>query len=175
MYNEDTALSPSTLGYTFQNDFLALSGRFHYRNRLCRISQRRRLAAAIKDGLTAEFAQPHSLRKPRMAVTRTAGRARRGGNRHISHRSTRTGVTNLKENVTVIDASPDNLRMSFNVDFVRIRAVRRDRCWTAGLARCRIRYTSQRSTAVWTARRARAGKSAGTAETLGGSDRLSGR
>lgn len=48
----------------------------------------------------------------------TAGRARRGGN-HISHRSTRTGVTNLRENVTVIDASPDNLlRMSFNVDFV---------------------------------------------------------
>ncbi len=48
----------------------------------------------------------------------TAGRAWRGGN-HISHRSTRPGVTNLRENVTVIDASPDNLlRMSFNVDFV---------------------------------------------------------
>lgn len=48
----------------------------------------------------------------------TAGRARWGGN-HIYHLSTRTGVTNLRENVTVIDASPDNLlRMSFNVDFV---------------------------------------------------------
>lgn len=31
MYNnEHGAQSDPTLGYTFQNDFLALSGRFHY-------------------------------------------------------------------------------------------------------------------------------------------------
>lgn len=73
----------------------------------------------------------------------TAGRARRGGN-HISHRSTRLGVTNLRENVTVIDASPDNLlRMSFNVDFVHqggwARSLLDGQDWRdAGL-----RYTSQ--------------------------------
>ncbi len=73
----------------------------------------------------------------------TAGRARRGGN-HISHRSTRLGVTNLRENVLVIDASPDNLlRMSFNVDFVHqggwARSLLDGQDWRdAGL-----RYTSQ--------------------------------
>lgn len=73
----------------------------------------------------------------------TAGRARRGGN-HISHRSTRTGVTNLRENVTVIDASPDNLlRMSFNVDFVHQGGWARSLLDGGDWRDAGLRYTSQ--------------------------------
>ncbi|UJL40485.1 hypothetical protein JRY29_11580 [Salmonella enterica subsp. enterica serovar Kentucky] len=66
MYNnEPGAQSDPTLGYTFQNDFLALSRAFSLPEiDYTDISQREQLAAAIKDGHSAEFAQPHSLRKP---------------------------------------------------------------------------------------------------------------
>ncbi|EDS9594686.1 hypothetical protein GQI86_000314 [Salmonella enterica] len=67
MYNnEPGAQSDPTLGYTFQNDFLALSQAFSLPEvDYTDISQREQLAAAIKRWpLLAEFAQPHSLRKP---------------------------------------------------------------------------------------------------------------
>ncbi len=51
MYNNELWRSVRpTLGYTFQNDFLAMAGRFHYRNGYTDISQREQLAAAVKDG-----------------------------------------------------------------------------------------------------------------------------
>ncbi|MDI8745936.1 cellulose biosynthesis protein BcsR, partial [Salmonella enterica subsp. enterica serovar Montevideo] len=51
---------------TFQNDFLALSQAFSLPEiDYTDISQREQLAAAVKRWpLLAEFAQPHSLRKP---------------------------------------------------------------------------------------------------------------
>ncbi|ECH7167820.1 YhjR family protein [Salmonella enterica] len=67
MYNNGPgAQSDPTLGYTFQNDFLALSQAFSLPEiDYTDISQREQLAAAIKRWpLLAEFAQPHSLRKP---------------------------------------------------------------------------------------------------------------
>ncbi len=79
----------------FQNDFLALSpGVFTTEIDYTDISQREQLAAAIKDGHSAEFAQPHSLRAM-MAILGLQG-VRGGVGTHISHRSTRTGVTNLR-------------------------------------------------------------------------------
>ncbi|EFX51723.1 Putative cytoplasmic protein [Salmonella enterica subsp. enterica serovar Typhimurium str. TN061786] len=61
------ALSPIQRWATlFQNDFLALSQAFSLPEiDYTDISQREQLAAAIKRWpLLAEFAQPHSLRKP---------------------------------------------------------------------------------------------------------------
>ena len=67
MYNnEPSAQSDPTLGYTCQNDFLSLSQAFSLPEiDYTDISQREQLAEEIKRWqLLAEFAQPHSLRKP---------------------------------------------------------------------------------------------------------------
>lgn len=51
MYNNERRSVRSTLGYTFQNDFLALSRAFSLPEiDYTDISQREQLAAAIKDG-----------------------------------------------------------------------------------------------------------------------------
>jgi hypothetical protein len=127
----------ATLGYTFQNDFLALSRAFSlpdidYHD----ISRREQLNAALKRWpLLAEFAEKN----------KEAGDGYSG----ITGRARGTGVTSitaalawalqlLGETVLAIDASPDNMLRFFSIPISIIRTAGRGRCSTAGTGATRV-------------------------------------
>lgn len=134
----------ATLGYTFQNDFLALSRAFSlpdidYHD----ISRREQLNAALKRWpLLAEFAEKN----------KEAGDGYSG----ITGRARGTGVTSitaalawalqlLGESVLAIDASPDNMLRFSLIPISIIRTAGRGRCSTAGTGvtrACAIRSIS---------------------------------